>query len=479
MRRIACCLLAAISCLGASRSEAGIRPQYGGTLRAATQATMSSLNPADVPQNELETVARGRILPLVFETLVELDAAGLAHPRLAVAWLSDLSFRRWQFYLRPGARFSDGGSLSAAVVVQSLALSLGSVHAEWTARVEGESVVLESETGQPDLLAELALLRNAIARRSPNGEWLGTGPFRITNWQEGKLLELAVNDGAWSGRPYVDSVRIELGKTLRDQMVELELGKVDLIETGADQNAKASGEGRAYGSLPVELLALVTAPGAKAQDVSVREALSTAIDRESMRSALLRGGSEVAGSVLPQWMSGYAFLFPVQVDVGHARVLLGSGGSGEGRTSVPARALMLSYDSGDALARLIAERVALNAREVGLQIQTVASSVNSKGADLRLLRVLLASSNSGMALQEIGNAVGTDARSGPGAEDVYLTEKKLMEGASLIPLFHLPLASLAGERVRNWPSDKMGGWPLAEVSLDAGAETRSGDPSRP
>ena len=454
MKRIAFCLLAAISWV-AVVSRAAERPRYGGTLRVETQAMMSSVNPADVARDETDAVARGRILPLVFDTLVDLDAAGRVHPRLAIAWQADLSFKRWQLYLRPGVRFSDGGVLSAAVVVENLR----SLHPEWSMRVEGESIIIDSETAQPTLLAELALLRNSVVRRSPNGEWLGTGPFRIVSWQAGSGLELAASDGAWSGRPFLDAVRIELGKSLRDQMLAMQLGKVDVIELGVDQIAKTVVDGRdAHVSLPVELMALVAANG-RARDERARQALSAAIDRKSMQSVLLRGGSEVAGSVLPEWMSGDAFLFPVQMDGQRARQLL-AGVKAVGLITV-------SYDAGDALSRLVAARVALNAREVGLQVQTLPETSDVNSVDFRLVRIPLASTDCGTTLREVGKALGMNVQpAGTGAEDIYAAEKKLLDGSSLIPLFHLPLATLAGERVRNWQTDKLGGWLLAEVSLD-------------
>ena len=460
MRRIACCLLVAISCLSAPRADAAVRPRYGGTLRIETQALLTSLDPKEFSTNEAETIGRQRILPLVFETLVGIDAEGRAHPRLAVAWQSDLSFRRWQFYLRPGVRYQDGTLLASAVVMQSLA----GAHPDWTMHSEGDSLVIESETPRPDLLAELALVRNSIVWRNTGGEWLGTGPFRIANWQAGKILELAANETCWSGRPFVDAVQIQLARSSRDQMLALQLGRADLIELGADQISKAGGDARGMRvPLPEELLALVTLSG-KTEDAPVREALSAAIDRKAMHSVLLRSGSEATASALPSWMSGEAFLFPVQVDTTRARQLL----SGVKRTS----ALTLSYESGDGLARLMAERIALNAREVGLQVQAVPSATS---ADLRLTRMLLPSPDPRTALREIARALGVSLELGGGSpQDVYAAEEKLLEGSSLIPLFHIPVASLAGEHVRNWTTDKLGGWPLAGVSLN-----EVGEPSRP
>jgi peptide/nickel transport system substrate-binding protein len=450
MKRIACCLLAATSWL-ALPAWGGTRPGYGGTLRVAMAQQLSSLDPREGdPRVEADGLARERILPLLFDTLVRVDAEGRGHPQLAVAWQADRSFKRWQFWLRPGIHFSDGTALTAAAVVAVL-----SGYAEWTARMDGDSVVVESESPQPGLLAELALARNAVVRRGASGEMFGSGPFLVRSFVAGKSMELVANDRSWGGRPFVDVVEIEFGKNLREQMVAFQLGKLDLIEVGADQLGKVESEGRkAQVSLPVELVALVAAPGGKARDGRMREALSLTIDRKSIQSVLLRGGSETAGGVLPEWMSGIGFLFPVQVDLARARTLV--------EAAHPA--LTLSYEGG-ALGQLLAERVALNAREAGLSVQVVSSGA----ADLRLKQISLRSGDPVVALRVVGEAVGAHSRADLSSpQELYVAEKKLMEEGGVIPLFYLPLALLPGERVRNFPAERLGAWPLEQVWLDVG-----------
>jgi len=131
--------------------------------------------------------------------------------------------------------------------------------------------------------------------------------------------------------------------------------------------------------------------------------------------------------------------------------------------------LTLSADAGDALGRLIAERVALNAREVGLQIQVVSAIPPGATADLRLARIVLVSPDPGVALRDVGKIVGANVQvGGSSPQDVYVAEKKLIEDGGLIPLFHLPLATLAGERVRNFPVERLEAWPIEEVWLEAG-----------
>ena len=82
---------------------------------------------------------------------------------------------------------------------------------------------IEREGSDPELLAELALPRNAIVKRNPDSTLSGTGPFHIVDWQPGKKLTLAADENCWRGRPFLDAIEIEMGKSFRDQMTALEL----------------------------------------------------------------------------------------------------------------------------------------------------------------------------------------------------------------------------------------------------------------
>jgi peptide/nickel transport system substrate-binding protein len=437
-------------------ATAATRPHYGGTLRVMLQ---SAPNVLDIPANAAPTDYwdMARTLSLIGDPLVTLDAQGRPHPALAVAWQSDPGARQWQFTLRRGVKFHDGSSASPAAVAQIL----GALHPGWNVRASADSISIESETAVPSLLAELALPRNLLLKRNGSGLPIGTGPFLVTEWQPAKLLKLAANEESWAGRPFVDAVEIEFGKSLRDQAIALELDKADIIETvpQAANGAQRNGTSSAL-SLPVELLALVFSPNSKAQDPRLREALALAIDRKPIQSVLLKGAGEPGGSILPNWMTGYSAVFSAQANPQRARALLAG--------SRPP-ALNLSYDPGDPQAQLIAERIALNAREVGITVQVSLSGPE----DIRLLRVVLASPDPTTSLTEAARQLGLPQPAfsvvprGNSLEDLYQAERNLLEGYSVIPLFHLPVATAASPRVCGWAPDQdwLGEWNEAGHSL--------------
>ena len=444
MRRIASLLLALTSL--ACAATAATRPHYGGTLRVAVQSAPITLElPAPAAPTDYWDLAR--VLSLVADNLVKVDAEDHPQPALAVAWQSDPTSRHWQFTLRHGIKFHDSSAASAGAIAQILA----ALHPDWTVRASGDSLTIDTETSTPWLLAELALPRNLVLTHNPSGLPVGTGPFRVADFQPGKSLKLAASEDSWAGRPFLDAIEIEFGKSLRDQAVALELGRTDVIEA-APQATNASSRIRA--SLPVELMALVFTPNSKAQDVRARQALALSIDRKPIQSVLLKGAADSTASILPNWMTGYSAAFSTQVNLQRAKALLA-----ESRQPV----LTLSYDPRDPQAQLIAERIALNAREAGITVQVSLSGAD----DVRLERIALSSPDPALCLREAARdlSLAAPVLHGNTVEDLYQAEHTLLDGSSAIPLFHLPLASAAGPRVYGWTPDRLGRWNLADVWL--------------
>ena len=452
MRRSGLALLVASSLL-LSAAQAATRPHYGGTLRVAMAAAPGSLDPLEL--NQSGSLAGRNLSHLLFDTLVTLDDRGRPLPALAVSWQADPGNQRWQFQLRRGATFQDG----TAVTAEQVASSLRVANPSWRVLATEDTVVIERDSPSPELAPELALARNGIAKRGGT-KLFGTGPFVITTWEPGKKLRLAASNEYWGGRPFVDSVEIEMGQGFREQMLALDLGRADLIEVAPEQAHRAAAEGRRVeSSAPVELMALIFARDAQStEDIRLRQALSFAIDRQALNSVLLQGGGEPAGALLPNWMTGYAFLFSTNADLAQANQV-----RSQLRQASP---WTLFYDASDPVERVLAERIALNARDAGLQLQLTSSAT----ADLRLVRIPIASLDRRVALTTLEAAVVVplSTLSADSAEDFYSAERLLLESRRVIPLLHARVSFGVSGTVRNWSEDPGGGWRLPDVWLGAG-----------
>lgn len=438
--------------LAALVAGAETRPQYGGTLRVAAHEVFTSFEPVQATQTG--SLTQMNLTKLVFETLVTIDERAVARPALAVSWQASADKRRWSFRLRPGVRFHDGTALTAEMI----AATLGAANPPWRVSVDNDSIVVDRENSGSMMLAELALPRNAICHRGVDGVPAGTGPFRVTNWEAGKRLALAANEDYWGGRPFLDSIEVDMGKTFRDQLTAFQSGGADVIEIAPEQSPRLPIDRQAtHASSPMELLALVFTRDAQTPDEKLlHQALALSIDRESIRSVLLLGAGQPAGSLLPNWMTGYAFVFSTEADRPHARRI---------RNQVPSvPTWSLSYDENDSLCRLIAERIALNAKDVGLSVQPVTRA----SSDLRLMRIRLESSDAWSALESLTAFIGlpTLDKQNDSIEEVYAAEQSLLATERVIPLFHLPMVYAISPAVKDWELKEDGSWNLPDVWLE-------------
>jgi peptide/nickel transport system substrate-binding protein len=450
MRRIGFRLLAASSLLWVLTASAASRPRYGGTLHIALQAAPASLDPANATQSD-STVARN-LLPLIYDSLVSLDEHGTPQPALARSWEVSASRQRWRFSLHSGVTFSDTTPLTGEIV----AASLRAANPTWRVSSVGDSIAIERDSPSPGLLAELAMPRYFIVKRDAD-KLTGTGAFVVSQWDPAKKLVLMARDDYWNGRPFLDSVAVTLGKNYRDQMMALDLGQEQWIEIAPEQAHRAAGESRRVRtSAPGDLLALVFDRDPQSPDeAKLRQSLSLSIDRGLINNVLLQGGGETTAALLPNWMTGYEFVFPAAQDLTRAQQLRGE---------VPqARLWTLSYDTSDFLARVIAERVALNARDAGLRLQLGDLSAS----DVRLVRTPLVSPDPRVALSGLAATVGLAQPNftGDSTEELYENEGALLRMRRVIPLLHLRTAFAVSMNVRGWKIDRDGRWNLPDVWL--------------
>jgi MarR-like DNA-binding transcriptional regulator SgrR of sgrS sRNA len=411
----------------ASVAEARTRPHYGGVVR-------------------IESSAAADATGLVTETLTSVDASGRIEPLLAEHWEAQNGGRRWQFWLRANVRFHDGSVLSATDIAQALSSKPG---APWrSVQANGSTVIFETDQPQPSLPALLSLPQYAISKTDSLGSLIGTGPFRL-NGVAGNVTKLAAFDDYWQGRPFVDALELNGGRLVRDQWMDLGVGRTDIVEIPAEQIRHGQQERlRTLVSRDIELVALVPSPNSL-QDVRMRQAISAAVDRTSLLNVIFQRQGEVAAGILPDWMTGYNFLFSAAQNLALARDLRGQAGQTDPVT--------IAYEAGDGIQQLLAERVALNARDAGSVMQAL-PHIGSAQADLNVVRLVLVSPNAGVALRQIASAIvpgDTDAvDSDP--EALYRDERDLLSSYRVIPLLYVPRGFAASQRIRNWTIDATG-----------------------
>ena len=439
----------AISCLVilcALPVLARTRPRYGGTLRVEVEGD---------PWQRPGGLARR----LVLDGLTSLGARGAAQPALALEWKSENDSHRWQFRLRPGVHFHDGTPMSSSNVVVSLEAVCGA-NCPWTnVRVVGSSVVFLSEVPLPTLPELLAADQYRIALLSPAGGAsapVGTGPFQFSSAADG-VLRLAANDNCWSGRPFLDGVELRAHRSIRDQWLDLTVGRADLVDVPAEQLRQAHDQHLNVVASPnVSLLALTVSDSGVLASPHLRAAIELAIDRGALSNVIFQKQGEITASLLPADLTGYSFLFSTDRDLKKANELRGGASPST---------LTLAADPSPTML-LMAQRIALNLRDAGFNVQLTAPSV-PQHIDLTLRRFLLPTTQPQSALDSILRDAGlpipiTDST--PAA--IYKVEREFLDTPLIIPLLYLPRAYAFGGRVRDLCLSADGTPQLANISLE-------------
>jgi hypothetical protein len=285
---------------------------------------------------------------------------------------------------------------------------------------------------------------------SPDPPPLLTLGFTIARWEAGRTAIYDADENAAGGRPFLDQVEIVMGRSLRDQSNDLELGRADIVELGPGELRRQPAGRKVWSSAPVRVMALVFQP--RFDDAAVREALALAVDRSAIHTVLLQRQGEISGALLPQWLSGYAFLFPTATDLVRAR-----------RLATGSRPLSLGVS--DPALRQIAERIAVNARDAGLRVSVVPQP---ESADVRLVELRIASAEPARALAglaallDLPEPVRADS-----PEQLYTAERTLLDGFRVIPLIHLPDVYGVAPAVKGAPGiTPLGEWRFENLWLE-------------
>ena len=442
----------AISCLAALLAlplAARTRPHYGGTLHVEIEGDPWQ-RPDGLPRR------------LVFDGLTAIDANGALRPALAVEWDSDSTAHRWQFQLRAGVHFHDSSLLTAQAVVASLNAAC-TANCPWTSiRAVGSSyVIFTGDSPMPNLPTLLAggdyliVLTSTADGSTPSGA-IGTGPFQLTGFQNGVLM-LRANQNCWQGRPFLDAVEIRVHRDLRDQWLDLGVGRADVVEVPAEMLRQAQQQRLQVISSPhAELVALQLNETGALQNPALRASIALALDRASLFNVIFQKQGEVTASAIPQKLSGYSFLFPADRDLNKAHELRGG-------LSVPP--LKFGVE-GDGAMQLAAQRIALNLREAGFNVQVVTGG-SAQQIDLMLRAIPIESTDPAAELERIARLAGHAQPIPDAASQVlFKSEREFLSLHSLVPLLDLPRAYAVGARVRDLELLPDGAPDLANASLE-------------
>lgn len=248
---------------GAVRSQAASdRPKPGGTLTMGIRSDLLLTNPF---VNVRST--QGRVLDLLFDPLLGLDAKGKIQPHLAESWEVSNDGKAYTFRLRRGIKFHNDQEMTAEDIKFSISYSINPKNgaqgfaelatAERAEVVDRYTVRIFLKKPNPAFLASLTAIRAfpVVPKDSvPEGVDKvsafppGTGPYKFAEWKPQQRIVLERFDQHWGHKSYIDRLVM---KPIRDDTIRftaLRTGDVDLIERAPLEWVKQIAEGKVKGT---------------------------------------------------------------------------------------------------------------------------------------------------------------------------------------------------------------------------------------
>lgn len=327
----------------ASVLEAGDTPVEGGTLRVGiTGGGASDTVDAHVP---LGTGDAARMFNL-YDTLFAYDADYQVVPSLAESAEPNETGDQWTVTLREGVRFHDGRPLTSADVRFTFERIMNpedpksgsSKLATLESVEEVDERTVRFVLGSPDAVLTDALAQyvmGIVPEDYDPADPIGTGPFRLTDFEPGGTTQLTAFDDYWQGRPHLDEVLLmnfddedalmnSLLSSQVDVIAQVPLPLVHVISEDPRIQVITSETGN---WVPFTMRTDM----APFDDPRVREAFKLVIDREQMIEVAFAGQGRVGNDMYSPFDSAYPQDLPQRErDIERAKQLLSEAGHPDG-----------------------------------------------------------------------------------------------------------------------------------------------------
>jgi peptide/nickel transport system substrate-binding protein len=336
---------------------------------------VSQFDPGTMDPHALASLYNNRVLSQIYEPLVGRDENFRIEPRLALSWTPLDGGKGWRFKLRPDVKFHDGTPFTADDVVFNVARALHPISAHKSAlpnvtgakKIDALTVDLLTSQATPVLPLQLTNLRlvskawcekhnsakpqdykakeEAFSARNANG----TGPFKLVRWETDVKTVLVANESYWGKKGNVTEATYFVVNSAATRVAALISGEMDIVIDPAVQDLDRLRQAPAVqvqqgNGLGAQFLGFDHGrdklnhgqAGEKNpfKDARVREAFRLAIDKEAIKTKVLRGMASVNRALFTPAVDGYDKEFdkPTPYDPAKAKALLKDAGYPDGFT---------------------------------------------------------------------------------------------------------------------------------------------------
>lgn len=353
----------------------------GGQLVFVTASDAPTLDPHGV-----NDTASNHVTTQIFDRLTDYAADGSVVPLLATEFkaIDDVT---WEFKLREGVKFHDGTDFNAEAVKINIERITDPEFASPKAfilDVIEEVIIVNDYTVQfktsapfaplPAHLAHNAgsiIAPSAIEEERNGGKTvdenpIGTGPFKLKQWNRGAEILLEKNEDYWGGAPKIDGIRVVVVPEQATRVAMIETGEAHVTLLGASDVARVEAMGhidinRVRGTrMDYVGFNMNKKPF---DDIRVRQAIAMAINKTDVVEGILDGqGVPAVGPLAPTVFGNYQDLEPLPYDVEKAKELLAEAGYPDGFSTT------LFVNDGNAERADIAELVQAQLAQIGIDV---------------------------------------------------------------------------------------------------------------
>jgi len=318
----------------------------------------------------------------VYETLTVYNAVTKKiDPLLATSWSTSPDGLTWTFQIRPNVYFHTGRLMTAqavkASIERTIKLNQGAAYI-WSAvksiaTPNSSTIVFHLTSAVPfDVVAAAGYGAYIFDTKASGSESLakwfeaaheaGTGPYVVQTWNSGQETELVLKSfpkywRGWSGTHYKRVVfRVVSQDTTAVQL--LTSGQVSFVEQISPvlwASLKTNPQVQLI-NVPLwqNLVGTMNCKSGPLADLTVRRAVSYAIDYEGIVAALKGGASLSGGGLIPPGLWGHSDDLPNYIyDTSKAAQLLNSVGYGPGKKPLKLLATTTQGDSNEQLVAAI------------------------------------------------------------------------------------------------------------------------------
>lgn len=300
-------------------SGGGTAGGYKNTLTWAQGADVTSLDPhqgKETPAVQVNTQ--------IFDTLVTVDPeTNEVVPQIAESW-EQTDDQTYVFKIREGIKFHDGSDLTAEDVKFSLDRARNSAAVSYIVNFIEEVTVDDDHTVTVKTTAPYApTLRNlaipfaaivpkAVVEADENAfiqNPVGSGPYKFVEWNHGDHVTLKAFDDYYAGKPETENLIMKVIPETSQRTIALETGEVDLAyDLAVNDIPKVNSDDKlTVYEIPSLTCWYVSVNMNKKpfDNPKVREAMSMAIDRQTIIDTINAGSGQTADAIIAPAVFGY------------------------------------------------------------------------------------------------------------------------------------------------------------------------------